>query len=86
MGDSEKLEGADPARYGFLQHRRYVEDLLQKLGITDNVVLVGDDWGGALSMDWACRHPSAVRGDCLFRDAGATSGLGRVQPRRTRSL
>jgi haloalkane dehalogenase len=66
MGDSEKLEGADPARYGFLQHRRYVEDLLQKLGITDNVVLVGDDWGGALSMDWACRHPSAVRGIVYF--------------------
>lgn len=66
MGDSEKLEGADPARYGFLQHRRYVEDLLQKLGITDNVVLVGDDWGGALSMDWACRHPSAVRGIAYF--------------------
>jgi haloalkane dehalogenase len=66
MGDSEKLEGTDPARYGFLPHRRYVEGLLEKLGITDNVVLVGHDWGGALSMDWACRHPSAARGIVYF--------------------
>ena len=62
MGDSEKLGGDDPARYGFLAHRRYVEGFLEKLGITDNVVLVGHDWGGALSMDWACRHASAMRG------------------------
>ena len=66
MGDSEKLEGTDPARYGFLQHRRYVEGLLEKLGITDHVVLVGEDWGGALSMDWACRHPGAARGIVYF--------------------
>jgi haloalkane dehalogenase len=38
----------------------------EKLGITDNVVLVGEDWGGALSMDWACRHPSAARGIVYF--------------------
>jgi haloalkane dehalogenase len=30
MGDSEKLEGTDPARYSFLQHRRYVEGMLEK--------------------------------------------------------
>jgi haloalkane dehalogenase len=66
MGDSEKLGGSDPNRYGFLQHRRYVEGLLEKLGIAENVVLVGHDWGGALSMDWACRHASAVRGIVYF--------------------
>ena len=73
MGDSEKLGGSDPARYGFLQHRRYVEGLLEKLGITDKIVLVGEDWGGALSMDWACRHPGAMRRDRLLRDHCATS-------------
>jgi haloalkane dehalogenase len=66
MGDSEKLGGSDPLRYGFLQHRRYVAGLFEKLGITENVVLVGEDWGGALSMDWACRHPSAARGIVYF--------------------
>jgi haloalkane dehalogenase len=66
MGDSAKLEGADPDRYGFLEHRRFVDDLLDKLGVTKDVVLVGHDWGGALAMDWARRHPEATRGIVYF--------------------
>ena len=66
MGDSEKLEGADPDRYGFLQHRRFVDGLLESLGVTNDVVLVGHDWGGAFAMDWARRHPGAVRGIVYF--------------------
>ena len=34
MGDSEKLEGSDPARYGFLEHRRYLEALLDRLDVS----------------------------------------------------
>jgi haloalkane dehalogenase len=66
MGDSEKLEGTDPDRYSFLQHRRFVDGLLERLGVTNNVVLVGHDWGGALAMDWARRHPDAMRGIVYF--------------------
>jgi haloalkane dehalogenase len=66
MGDSEKLEGDDPMRYGSLQHRHFVEGLLEKLGVTEDVVLVGHDWGGALAMDWARRHAEAVRGIVYF--------------------
>jgi len=66
MGDSEKLEGTDPDRYGFLQHRRFVDALLEKLSVTKDVVLVGHDWGGALAMDWARRHPGATRGIVYF--------------------
>ncbi|MEH2480129.1 haloalkane dehalogenase [Nitrobacteraceae bacterium AZCC 2146] len=66
MGDSEKLEGTDPDRYGFLQHRRFVDRLLEKLNVTKNIVLVGHDWGGALAMDWARRHPGAIRGIVYF--------------------
>ena len=29
---------------------------------SDRVVLVGHDWGGVLAIDWARRHPGAVRG------------------------
>jgi pimeloyl-ACP methyl ester carboxylesterase len=29
MGDSDKLEGTDPDRYGYLQHRRFVDGLLE---------------------------------------------------------
>ena len=66
MGDSEKLDGDDPMRYGFLQHRRFVEGLLKRIGATENVVLVGQDWGGALAMDWASRHAESVRGIVYF--------------------
>jgi haloalkane dehalogenase len=66
MGDSEKLEGTDPDRYGFLQHRRFVDGLLEALNVTKDVVLVGHDWGGALAMDWARRHPDAMRGIVYF--------------------
>jgi haloalkane dehalogenase len=65
MGDSDKLEGTDPARYSFLEHRRFLETFIEKLGLTDKVVLVGHDWGGALAMDWAFRH-SSVRGITYF--------------------
>src|SRR5260221_13349558 len=66
MGDSEKLEGTNPDRYSFLQHRRFVDGLLERLNVTNEVVFVGHDWGGALAMDWARRHPHAVRGIVYF--------------------
>jgi haloalkane dehalogenase len=66
MGDSEKLEGTDPDRYGFSQHRRFVDALLEQLNVMDDVVFVGHDWGGALAMDWARRHPHAIRGIVYF--------------------
>lgn len=62
MGGSGKLPGSGPGRYRFAEHRRYVDGLLAALGVTDRVVLVGHDWGGVLAMDWARRHPGAVRG------------------------
>jgi len=77
MGDSEKLEGTDPDRYGFLQHRRFVDGFLEQLDVTNDVVFVGHDWGGALAMDWARRHPDAMRGIVYFRDTGPLAKLGR---------
>jgi haloalkane dehalogenase len=62
MGDSSKLEGMDPQRYGFLEHRRFLDAFLEGIGVTENVVLVGQDWGGALALDWARRHPGRTRG------------------------
>jgi haloalkane dehalogenase len=60
MGASDKLP--DPGGYRFVEHRRYVDALLEVLGVRERVVLVGHDWGGVLAMDWARRHPEAVRG------------------------
>ena len=62
MGDSEKLENSGPGSYRFVEHRRYLDDLLDHLGVTDNVTLVVHDWGSALGFDWAYRHRDAVSG------------------------
>jgi haloalkane dehalogenase len=62
MGDSAKLGPEDPSRYTFGRHREFLDELLGKLGVTQDVTLVLHDWGGALGFDWARRHPDAVRG------------------------
>lgn len=62
MGDSGKLTPSGPDRYTFAEHRRYLGGLLDVVGVTEKVTLVGHDWGSALGFDWARRHPAAVRG------------------------
>jgi len=62
MGDSEKLSPSGPDSYRFVEHRQYVDALLEHLGITENVTLVIHDWGSALGFDWANRHRTAVKG------------------------
>ncbi len=57
MGDSDKVDS-----YRFVDHRRYLDGLLAALGVTESVVLVVHDWGGALGFDWANRHRGAVAG------------------------
>ncbi len=62
MGDSEKLDQSGPDRYTFVEHRSYLDELLYKLDVTRNVVLVIHDWGSALGFDWANRHQEAMQG------------------------
>lgn len=62
MGDSEKLEDFGPERYRFVEHRSYLDGLLDQLGLGDNVTLVIHDWGSALGFDWANRHRERVKG------------------------
>ncbi len=62
MGDSDKLEDSGPGRYRFVDHRRYLDTLLEALGVAERVTLVMHDWGSALGFDWANRHRDAVKG------------------------
>ncbi len=62
MGDSDKLDSPGPESYRFVEHRRYLDALLEQLGLTQNVTLVIHDWGSALGFDWANRHREAVKG------------------------
>ncbi|MAB13877.1 haloalkane dehalogenase [Parvibaculum sp.] len=62
MGDSDKLEESGPESYRFVDHRKYLDGILEALGVTENVTLVIHDWGSALGFDWANRHREAMKG------------------------
>lgn len=62
MGDSDKLPDSGPDSYRFVEHRRYLDALLEALDVRDRVIFVIHDWGSALGFDWANRHRGAVRG------------------------
>jgi haloalkane dehalogenase len=51
--------------YRFADHARYLDAWFEALDL-GQVVLVGHDWGGALGLDWAARHPGRVRGVALL--------------------
>ena len=48
MGDSDKLKNSGPHSYSFLEHRKYLDALLEEIGVTENVTFVIHDWGSAL--------------------------------------
>ncbi|MER6915099.1 haloalkane dehalogenase [Streptomyces sp. NPDC000594] len=62
MGDSDKLPDSGPHSYRLVEHRRYLDGLLETLGVRERVTLVVQDWGSALGLDWARRNASAIRG------------------------
>jgi haloalkane dehalogenase len=61
MGASGKPDIA----YRFADHARYLDAWFDALNLHD-VVLVGHDWGGALALDWAARHPGRTRAVALL--------------------
>jgi len=62
MGDSDKIPaGAEPDRYRFASHARYVGAFIDEVVGTEPLTLVLHDWGGALGFDWAYRHQQRVR-------------------------
>jgi len=66
MGDSDKLDNVGPESYRFVEHRHYLDTLLEELGVKENVTLVIHDWGSALGFDWANRHRVSVKGICYM--------------------
>ncbi|QHW30967.1 haloalkane dehalogenase [Paenibacillus rhizovicinus] len=62
MGDSDKLPHSSSDSYTFVENRRYLDTLLEQLGVNERVTFVVHDWGSALAFDWAYRHPEAIKG------------------------
>ena len=62
MGDSDKIPAnAEPDRYRFTSHARYIDAFMDEVVGTEPVTLVLHDWGGALGFDWAYRNQQRVR-------------------------
>lgn len=61
-GDSDKLDDTGPGSYRFVEHRHYLDGLLDRLDLGDRVTFVVHDWGSALGFDWANRHRDRVAG------------------------
>ncbi len=62
QGDSDKLDDTGPDSYTFVEHREYLDGLLDQLDLGDNITFVIHDWGSALGFDWANRHRDRVAG------------------------
>ena len=74
MGDSDKLPGSGPGSYRFVEHRRYLDALLDALDVNERVTFVVHDWGSALGFDWANRHREAVKGIAFMEAIVAPQG------------
>jgi haloalkane dehalogenase len=61
MGDSDKLKNSGPDSYTFREHRKYLNALLEEIGVNENITFVIHDWGSALGFDWAYRNPERVK-------------------------
>ena len=66
QGDSDKLHNPGPDSYTFVEHRTYLDELLDQLALGDKITFVVHDWGSALGFDWAIRHRDRVAGICYM--------------------
>jgi haloalkane dehalogenase len=75
MGDSPKLPNPGPDVYTYTTHRKYVFELLRRLGVERDIIFVIHDWGSALGFDYASHNPGAVRGiaysEAILREPNA---------------
>ena len=62
QGDSDKLDDVSEGTYRFVDHREYLDGLLDQLDLGDHITFVIHDWGSALGFDWANRHRDRVAG------------------------
>jgi haloalkane dehalogenase len=61
FGDSDKPD----IPYRVEDHARYLQTFIEALQLND-VILILHDWGSALGLDWARRHPTRIRGLALM--------------------
>ncbi len=78
MGDSARFADPGPDSYTFVEHRRYLDALLDRARVERDVTLVVHDWGSALGFDWANRHRDAVAGIAYMEAIVRAAAVGRL--------
>jgi hypothetical protein len=76
MGDSDKLRDSGPGSYRFVEHRRYLDALLEALDVRKRVTFVIHDWGSALGFDWPTATARLSRDRVHGGDRAALGPLG----------
>ncbi len=61
MGYSDKLNSTGPDSYNFMEHSNWLNLLLEKLKINNEVTFVLHDWGSALGFDWAFKNQKSLK-------------------------
>ena len=66
-GDSDKLPvSMGPDRYTFENTFDYIDKLLNKLEINQDITLILHDWGSALGFYWAMKNPEKIKAICYM--------------------
>lgn len=88
LGNRYRVVAVDQLGMGFSDRvgpRRYAQrvtdlgDVIDALAIDGPIVIVGHDWGGAISMGWAVEHPDRLAGMVLC-NTGIAVPAGRRAP------
>jgi haloalkane dehalogenase len=85
MGDSDKLPDSGPGSYRFVEHRHYLDGMLDALDLGDRVTLILHDWGSGLGFDWAHRNPDRIVG-IAYMEAIVTPVIWDDWPDAARSI
>lgn len=85
MGESDKLPDSGPDSYTFVEHRRYLDEMLDAIDLGDRVTLVVHDWGSGLGFDWANRNRDRVLG-IAYMEAIVQPASWDVWPEAARSM
>ena len=66
-GDSDKLPvSMGPDRYTFENTFEYIDKILNKLEINQDITLILHDWGSALGFYWAMKNPEKIKAICYM--------------------
>lgn len=66
-GDSDKLPvSMGPDRYTFENTFEYINKLLNRLEINQDITLILHDWGSALGFYWAMKNPEKIKAICYM--------------------